>query len=255
MKYLNDIKVVYKKSLSDTIFKIKKNPIVLFFPLIFSILISLSNRIFGSLHQAGSMYVSFLIPVLYALILSVYLDMLSDLMYYDRVRIGNFKSSFRNYFGSIYSVYFVLILMNWIVIMLFRGNYYLSYIIWTVVFLVFNPIIETIYLKDESYISAYKYCLNFMKDNFIHWLIPLVIYIGIQHILGFSFLEYISDEAIITLPIGRGFSLDIFSGDAIYYIKYFAVEIITGLYIIFRGNLFKILSNSTIRKRQYMGEI
>lgn len=255
MKYLKDIKVVYKKSLSDTIYKIKKNPVVLFFPLIFSVLISLSNRAFGSLLQVGGLYISFLTPVLYALILSIYLDMLSDLMYYDRVHIGNFKSSFRNYFGPIYSVYFVLILINWVVLMFFRSSYYLTYIIWTAIFLIFNPIVETIYLKDESYISAYSYCLNFMKDNFIHWLIPLVVYVGIQHFLGFSFLEYISDEAIITLPIGRGFSLDIFRGPASYYIKYLIVEIITGFYIIFRGNLFKILSNSTMRKRQYMGEI
>src|SRR5699024_5578287 len=152
---------VYKKSLSDTIYKIKKNPVVLFFPLIFSVLISLSNRAFGSLIQVGGLYISFLTPVLYALILSIYLDMLSDLMYYDRVHIGNFKSSFRNYFGPIYSVYFVLILINWVVLMFFRSSYYLTYIIWTAIFLIFNPIVETIYLKDESYISAYSYCLNF----------------------------------------------------------------------------------------------
>ena len=65
MKYLNDIKTVYKKSLSETVFKIKKNPVVLFFPLIFSVLISLSDRVFGSLLHVGGLYISFLIKYPY----------------------------------------------------------------------------------------------------------------------------------------------------------------------------------------------
>ena len=255
MNYIKDLKLVYGKALEETIIRIKKNPLVLILPLIFSALISLINKFFGSFVSVGSIYVSFLVPVLYALVLSVYYDMLSDVMYYNRLGVSNLNSSFRRYFGPIYSVYFVLIMISWLSLALFRTNYILNLIMWLAIFIIFNPIVETIYLKDESYLSAYSYCANFMKENFVHWLIPLAIYMGIQALLGFSLVEFITDKAIIVLPVGRSFSLNILNFGPTYIIKYLLVEILTGFYIIFRGNLFKILSTGTMRKRQYMGEL
>lgn len=255
VNYLKDLKLVYTRSLEETFIRIRKNPLVLILPLIFSLLLSIVNRVFGSFVSIGNLYVSFLTPVLYALILSVYLEMLSDVMYYNRLHIRNINSSFRNYFGAVYSVYFVLILANWVTLAVIGRNYMLNLVFWSIVFVIFNPIIETIYLKDESYISAYSYCLNFMKENFIHWIIPLSIYLVVQNLLGYSILDLITDDAIIALPIGRKFSLNLFNLDIIYFLKYFIVEILTGFYIIFRGNLFKILSTTTKRKREYMGDV
>lgn len=253
MEIIKDLKMIYSKAIKETISKIKKNPIVILLPLIFSIILSFVSILLSK--AGGGYYIGFIIPLVYALILSVYYDMLSDLIYYNRVRISNIGPSSKRYFVSIYSIYFVLMIFNILSTMLFAYNQTLTIIFWAIIFIVFNPVIESIYLKGEHYVSAFSYSANFMKENFIQWIIPLVVFMLLQLALGFSIISYIMDNGIINLSIGTKISFNMISGNILYYVKYLILELLTGFYIVFRGNLFKILSSSTMRKRKYMGDI
>ncbi|SHH45011.1 hypothetical protein SAMN02745245_01363 [Anaerosphaera aminiphila DSM 21120] len=254
MNYLDDIQMVYKKTFSEATKRIKKNPIVLLLPFIYSFAMYVMNYVISviGIYSGGSFLMGFIIAIGYALILSSYFSLLSDLHYYNRIGFKNIKSTFKNYFYAIYSAYFILMLIN---ILSGAFGYRLSELILIAVFLIFNPLSEAIYIRGESYTSAYSYSMNFMKDNFIHWLIPLAIYMLIVNIFGYRFGEVIQRNIIeITLGQDVYFSFDMPSIVMIrVLLNTLLVQVITAFYVVFRAELFGVLSNSTMRKRQYMG--
>ncbi|RVU54739.1 hypothetical protein [Anaerosphaera multitolerans] len=256
MNYLNDIGMVYKKAAMETLNRIKKNPIVLLLPFIYSFIFFLINNILSRVgfYTGGSFLMGFIIAIAYALILSSYFSLLSDLHFYNRISFKYLSSSFKNYFYAIYSAYFILMLIN---IVGGSFGYSLYQLVLIVVFVIFNPLSEAIYVRGESYTSAYGYSLNFMKENFIHWLIPLAIYMVVCQVLGYNFGNIIQRNIIeVTLGMDVYLSLSIPVHVAIRVLAHtFVIQVITAIYVVFRGELFRILSSSSMRKRQYMGGI
>jgi hypothetical protein len=59
----------------------------------------------------------------------------------------------------------------------------------------------------------------------------------------------------LTYPLGLNTEGTIVMGASLVNVKQIIIILVTAIYAIFRGNLYKILHNSTRRKRAYMGEI
>ncbi|MBU5670143.1 hypothetical protein KQI68_09905 [Peptoniphilus sp. MSJ-1] len=256
MNFFEDLQLVYKRAFNETINNIKKNPIILIVPLIYSIIYTFAFAFMGTLLAPVGMLMGFLMPVMTSLILSSYYSMLSDLIYYNRLSFRNLKNTFQNYFASIYSVYFILILISWLmpVLMATPG---VGLLFSLILALALNPIAESIYIQGEYYTEAYKSSFNFMKENFILWLIPFAIYLLILFLLGFDFRQILLSSSIIDIPLGQNLVTGIYLGDIfnIYNLKVLIAMIATAIYAVFRGNLYKILYGSTRRKRAYMGEL
>lgn len=256
MNFFEDLQLVNKKAFSETINNIKKNLIILIVPLLYSIIYTFAFAFMGRLLAPLGMLMGFLMPVMTSLILSSYYSMLSDLIYYNRLSFRNLKNTFQNYFASIYSVYFILILISWFmpVLMSTPGVGLLFSII---LVLALNPIAESIYIQGEYYTEAYKSSFNFMKENFVLWLIPFAVYLIILFLLGFDFRQILLSSSIIDIPLGQNLVTGIYLGDIfnIYNLKVLIAMIVTAIYAVFRGNLYKILYGSTRRKRAYMGEL
>lgn len=244
MNYLDDIVNVNKKAFREAMGKIKKNPVSICLPMIFSILFFGVDKFKFIFYQLGFIG-GFIMPLIYAMLMSVLYDLLSNLIYYDKLSFNNLQRSVKNYFGSIYSVYFILILVGYFLPAI--NNVTLQIIIWLIIYVVFNPMSETIYIKDQSYTSAYAYCVDFMKENFLQWIIPLIISFAGMYLFGG--LQFIADNAVLNIPLGVEFA----GFDSSYILKFIVFELIAGIYIIYRACLFKILSTSTMRKRLYMG--
>lgn len=252
MNYLDDFKIIYPKAITLTKQRISSNPLVLLLPLLYSILIAVASQI-GSYLNLG-LLTGFLIPVLYSLVLSSFFEQLSDLHFYNKIGLGNLKDSFIRNFSSIYSVYFILIIINYFSVSL--GI--LAIFIMIIMYFTLNAISETIYIKGESYTSAYSSTVEFMNENVVQWMIPQLIYLSIVYVvLGFDFGEIINAifRGVMEINLGITINLnEIFSAMNIQYIiKLLIIEIITGINVVFRGALFGILSGSTMRKRKYMG--
>lgn len=257
MNFFEDLQLVYKKAGQDTLLKIKKAPQFLIFPFIYGIIYTLGFFFIGNflgMFLGGLM--GFVTPLLTALILSSYFSVLSDLIYYNRISFRNFSKTFMEYFGSIYSVYFILILISWIM-PAFGGNTSIFILISIVINLAINPIAESIYIRGEYYTSAYTHSIEFMKENFILWIIPYLIYLVILHLLGFDFVSTITSSNIIDIPLGENLVNGVRYRQLLnpYNLKNILATIITAIYAIFRGNLYRILVGSTRRKRAYMGEL
>ena len=257
MNFFEDLQLVYKKAGQDTILKIKKAPQFLIFPFIYGILYTFAVTIIGTVVGASlGMFAGFIIPIVTSLILSSYFSVLSDLIYYNRISFRNFSKTFMAYFASIYSVYFILMIISFLVpaISFVNGAYLLLPALIT---LALNPIAESIYIRGEYYTSAYTHSLEFMKENFLLWTIPFLIYLGILHLLGFNFAMMISSNSIVDIPLGENIMTGLSYLNPLnpYNIKVLIASIITAVYAIFRGNLYRILVGSTRRKRAYMGEL
>ena len=200
--------------------------------------------------------IGFIIPLLTSLILSSYFSVLSDLIYYNRISFRNFSKTFMAYFASIYSVFFILMIISFFMpgIGVMMGA---TTLVGAVITLALNPIAESIYIRGEYYTSAYTHSLEFMKENFLLWTIPFLIYLGILNLLGFDFAFMITANSIVDIPLGQTVMTGLSYLNPLdpQNIKILLASIITGVYAIFRGNLYKILVGSTRRKRAYMGEL
>ena len=257
MNFFEDLQLGYKKAGQDTLLKIKKAPQFLIFPFIYGILYTFAVTIIGTVVGASlGMFAGFIIPIVTSLILSSYFSILSDLIYYNRISFRNFSKTFMAYFASIYSVYFILMIISFLVPAL-GGVMGASTLVGALITLALNPIAESIYIRGEYYISAYTHSLEFMKENFLLWTIPFLIYLGILQLLGFDFAMMISSNSIVDIPLGENIMTGLSYLNPLdpYNIKVLIASIITAVYAIFRGNLYRILVGSTRRKRAYMGEL
>ncbi|MGI5950009.1 hypothetical protein [Peptoniphilus sp.] len=255
MNFFDDLAMVYKKAMSETVSKISKNPVVLLLPLIYSLIYKVAMNAFSiAIAPVLGFLSGFILPIISSLILSSYYSQLSDVIFYNRLNFRNFKDTFKEYFASIYSVYFILILISWLMPALSSmGPLFL--VVSLVLVIAFNPIAESIYIRGEYYTSAYSHSLEFMKENFVLWSLPFIIYLIILNLLGVPFENYILTSGIIDIPLGLNTEGTIVMGASLVNVKQIIIILVTAIYAIFRGNLYKILHNSTRRKRAYMGEI
>lgn len=255
MNFFDDLAMVYKKAISETVSKISKNPVVLLLPLIYSLIYKVAMNAFSiAIAPVLGFLSGFILPIISSLILSSYYSQLSDVIFYNRLNFRNFKDTFKEYFASIYSVYFILILISWLMPALSSmGPLFL--VVSLVLVIAFNPIAESIYIRGEYYTSAYSHSLEFMKENFVLWILPFIIYLIILNLLGVPFENYILTSGIIDIPLGLNTEGTIVMGASLVNLKQIIIILVTAIYAIFRGNLYKILHNSTRRKRAYMGEI
>ena len=257
MNFFEDLQLVYKKAGKDTLLKIKKAPHFLIFPFIYGVVYMLGMVLIGRLlARSYAPIIGFIIPLLTSLILSSYFSVLSDLIYYNRISFRNFSKTFMAYFASIYSVFFILMLISFLMPAV-GGVMGATTLIGAAITLALNPIAESIYIRGEYYTSAYTHSLEFMKENFLLWTIPFLIYLGILHLLGFDFAFMIVSNSIVDLPLGQEIMTGLSYTNPLdpQNIKILLASIITAVYAIFRGNLYRILVGSTRRKRAYMGEL
>ena len=257
MNFFEDLQLVYKKAGKDTLLKIKKAPHFLIFPFIYGVVYMLGMVLIGKLFaRSYGTIIGFIIPLLTSLILSSYFSVLSDLIYYNRISFRNFSKTFMAYFASIYSVFFILMIISFFMpgIGVMMGA---TTLVGAVITLALNPIAESIYIRGEYYTSAYTHSLEFMKENFLLWTIPFLIYLGILHPPGFDFAFMIVSNSIVDIPLGQEIMTGLSYTNPLdpQNIKILLASIITAVYAIFRGNLYRILVGSTRRKRAYMGEL
>ncbi|MDO5041393.1 MAG: hypothetical protein Q4D95_04820 [Peptoniphilus sp.] len=246
---IEDILAVYKKAMNTTIEKLSKNPVFLIMPLLYSIALSSALILVGGIGFSG---VGFIIPIVYSLVLSSYFEILSDLNFYNRISFKSFKSSFTNNFFTIYSVYFVMMIIKFL-----TNSLPVKVAVAAIIYFLFNAISESIYIKGKSYVDAYVYTIDFMKENFIHWSIPVVVYVLIVSTLtqtvGYTIFK-LSNNIISSLTGMEVTLLDLVNSSVDQVLRILAIQLITAVYVLFRGSLFTILSSSTMRKRKYMGE-
>lgn len=249
MEIIKDLVYVNKLSLQKTIKSISKNWIIIFTGIIYTILnIAIFSLVGIFMTGFLSILSGIVVAIVTAAFISNYLYLLFNIINYDRINIQIFKDGFKAFLWKIYGVLFIAYLGNMLLAivsnMLGSLSFIINIVIYLGIFILLNPLPETIYLKAYSSWESVQSAFEFMQENWLVWLLPNVILFGVLYIITgnimtnlftthLSFNMVLSIRNIILYLMGQG----LFS---------FAM--------IYRGHLFKMLSGSTRRKRMFMNK-
>ena len=251
MSFFEDMIYVNKSVLEKTVKSISKNWMIILTGFLYTVINIVLYNLLGILFRGP---ISILSGIASALItsslISNYLYLLFNIVSYNRLTVNNFQDGFTYYVRKIYGVLFVAyigrLLLSFAIPILGPIGISLGLLLPLILGVGLNALPETVYLKDRDAWESIVYSLEFLRDNWINWLIPNVVFYGaIYLIIGKLILGNVFNTHI-------GFN---FSTNIIYIVRYLIAQVIFSFMMIYRGHLYKILSTSTRRKRMFMKKI
>lgn len=243
MEIIRDIILVNREVSRKTVSSFKKNWILIFTGIVYMILnIFIFNILRVLLAGPISIFSGIIVLIINSALISNYLYLLHNIIYYNRVTITNFKDGFFYYLRKIYGIFFIAwvvdLALSFITGIVGSGYFNINRIVNISMFIFLNALPETVYLKNLDSAESVSYALEFMKDNWINWLIPNAVFIIILwpltgRVFGQIFTTYVNTGSII---------------------KGALAQVIFTIAMIYRGHLYKILSTGNRRKRMFMNQ-
>ncbi|OLS02821.1 hypothetical protein [Tissierella creatinophila] len=250
MDYLEDMIYVNKSVLEKSVKSFAKNWMIVLTAIVYTVINLILYRLLGIVFRGPLFILSGIASALVmSSIVSNYLYLLFNIVNYNRLTINDFKEGFTNYVRKIYGVFFVgylgSLLLQMVVPVLGPLGNYLDIAIYIVMGIALNALPETIYLKSYDAWESILYALEFLKENWLNWVIPnAVFYISIYLISGNILLNVFDTHLAFN-----------FAKSPLYILMYAISQIVFSFMMIYRGHLYKILSTSTRRKRMFMKKI
>ncbi len=246
MDLIKDFLLVNKSTIKKSTKSLGKNWMLVFTGLVYTILNILLLIILNTFFR-GPLYilVGFIMAIVSSSLISNYLYLLSNIISYDRITMGNFKEGFKYYLWKVYGVFFIAWIADYLLSMISgiagANADLLNRVIKIVILVALNPLPETIYQKYYSSFESIQYAFNFMKENWFNWLLPnIILYLFLYLVTG----RVMTD--LFTTHLSFGLSLGFKE-----LVKYILGQVLFSFIMIYRGHLFKLLSTSTRRKRMY----
>ncbi len=247
MTMLEDFLSVNKQAFKRTIGSFSKNYLIFLIGIIYSFIVTI-GAIAVSFIFRGPLYIlsGFVTGFITASLMSNYLYLLFIIINYDRkITFEDFKRGFTAFLGQAYSVLILIWIVNYFLgvfgLVSPKGAISISSLVNLSIFTLFNALPETIYLKQYTGIDSFIYSLEFLKDNLINWGIPMVIFNLVIYIISGSFVRSF-------LP-----SLNVLFYYGLYYtLRQVLGQVVFSFMMIYRGYLYRTLSTSTKRKREFM---
>ncbi|MCT4565924.1 MAG: hypothetical protein N4A68_16645 [Maledivibacter sp.] len=238
LKFIEDI-ILTNKGIIPKSFKLAiKNWKIFLVGIVYTILIIAMLPVISYAWILGGI----ILTLFQSALISNYLYLIENIINYGSFSFNDFKSGFTVYLRKIY----IILIIFWFVryganlflrpiIYMNIGGVSLWFIIQVLAFILLNPLPETIYQKHHDGLDAITYSFDFIKENWLEWFIPNVFIVAI-----FYLIHAITDNNISLFS----FSINILN--VIVYQIFFAYA------MIYRGQLFNVLSTSTRRKRMFM---
>src|SRR5699024_9786047 len=226
--------------------KLKKNWIIIFTGIVYSVLNLIIFSIIGRVFT-GPLYLlsGFIALIVSSSFISDYLYLLSNVVNYNRVTLQDFKEGFAYYLRKIYGVFFIGYVINLLLSFITPalGNLVvvLNMILYFSILILLNPLPETIYLKHYSPWESILYTIEFVQENWLNWIIPNFILILLLYLITGNIITDLFTTHLSFNYIFKPFNI----------IFYLIGQLVFSFMMIFRGNLYKILSTSTRRKRRF----
>lgn len=211
---------------------------VMFALLVYGILLTVTGLLTGRIYILGGI----ILAVVSAACISSYLYLIENIIYSRIAGFNDFKNSFTPYIRKVINITFYIWIAS-IIYSLFSGSilskipygWIVNILVDLAVVIALNPLPEVIYQTNYMDIGAISAAFEFMKENFIEWLAPNVILLGL----------------IYYLFNGRAFSFSFNAMIAVSIAKYIAGLFVILFAMIFRGILFRFLNESTRRSRVF----
>lgn len=249
MNLFEDILLVNKTTLKKSINSFVKNWVIVFTGIVY-VFINLGIIILVSTLFRGvlSILAGLIMAIVSSSLISNYLYLLFNIINYDRITLDNFKEGFKYFLWKVYGIFFIAWVGSFILSsiggILGTDEVLLSRLISIIIIVALNPLPETIYQKYLSSGESIRYAFEFMKENWINWLIPNALFHLILYLITNTWLLNIFTTHL-------NFSFDFtFKGVGLYVLG----QVLFSFIMVYRGHLFKLLSTSTPRKRMYMNK-
>lgn len=243
MDYIKDTIEVNAQAFKRTFSSAKYYPIVAII-LIFNMLI---NFIANSVISMFSLAIN--IPFLWGIVsylvdvatLSLLMVALYRVIRGSRLDLTNFTQDWQTFMNPLMATRFIFWLIEMVVIYVSRSAFgtipYLPIILLYAYQILTSPMLETIYIGGEQGQGALYSIIDFLKSNFLQW-IPVTV--------AFS---------IIMVQITKYSFIDIFTGANLRFLPVVIIYYLLMAFVyIYKGHLYSILDNSSMRKRQFMKE-
>lgn len=256
MEFFKDIIYINKMAGKKVYDLFLKNWLIIFTGLIYSTITIVINIMLGPFFMIPifNIIAGIALYLISAALLSSYFYILYSVIKYQKFEFKDIKRGLRVYLHEITRILFIgwiagMVVFNVVVPILSNSMAgYLSpstlrNIIMIIVLIALNPLPEVIYLKGRTGLDAIQYTFEYMKENWIEWMIPNVVLLGLLYV--------VTGNLMINL-----FSTGISFNPSILTIKslgmYLVGQIIFSFTMIYRGVLLDILSTSSRRKRMFM---
>ncbi|BEP28629.1 hypothetical protein [Helicovermis profundi] len=246
MDIIKDLFVTNKKVLKKTIKKMFNNPAIFLVGVPYLIIMYIGLKLASNMSIFGGI----IIFLLESAVVSSYLYVINEIISNKIFELSDLKYSFSIYLRKIYVLLLILYLFNFgmslfvfPLLSLIPFGKIILILCYFALFILFNPLLEIIYQFNLTEVDSLKFSINFVKNNFFSWLIPNVILIGTITVVVYYFTNLVLTivntplynvnfalKFVIFLILGQGF---------------------IGTIMIYRGELFDILSNTTRKKRLF----
>lgn len=245
LNMLKDI-IETNRSIISKAFKLTlHNWLIIFTGLIYSIVFLLLIRVASMFWIFGGI----LIAIVQSAIISNYLYLIENIILYDRISIEDFKKGFKVYIWKVYGVLIVIWFANYGAGIFLRPllNIRVGFLsLWTLIilgaFIFLNSLPEIIYQKHYDVGESFRYSFEFIKENWIDWFVPNIIFTILLLIL------FGGMNPINMLTRGTNLAqLNIFS--------YIIGQLLFSFIMIYRGLLFQVLSGTSRRKRMFLRNV
>ena len=213
---MNSFIEIIKNSFARTAHTIKYFPLIFASMIVMKLSLNISNNILFRLSVSKTIS-NVIIAVLVTFLLSILLNMLSVSVHtrenYQIEPITIPKLMIKVAFNGSLMILFYY----------FFKNYELSII---ALLLIFNPLIETLYMIDEEFYKAILTSIKFNFNHFFVWNIPNIIIFGVLYnlvIKNYKFEDFIMSNELVSI------------------MKFGLLLMFISLFMLYRANLYRIL--------------
>lgn len=225
---------IYRIAFKRTLELLTANLPVIFAPLAYSIILSLTTWLFGPFWLIGGI----IITAVTAACASSALFLIENIVRMGKVSVGDFTKGFSVYLWEILGIAFIL----WIPMMLLsevaastpQGPAVILFVE-LLLYVILNPVPELIYQTRTSGVALLSASYEFIVENWIEWFVPNVA-IGIA---AYYLLVWLDMPASYLPTFFRFFLL------------YSVFGLLLTFLMIFRGLVFSELNGTTRRSRAY----
>ena len=245
MDFLADIIYMNRTIAKTALTSLYKNWVIIFTG-IFYITISV---IISSLLSFFWILAGLVLIIVSSALISNYLHLLDCIIKRDRLGWHDFKDGFTIYLRKVWGISFLgwvasFGLNSFILPILSIGipGFTLSMIVNFLIFLLLNPLPETVYQQNYNPWESITYTVGFIKENWLEWFVPNLVLLGGLYLLTGNLLMGVFNTYVVSTRIlsirGLGF--------------FIIGQIWFSYMMIYRGYLYELLSTSTRRKRLFM---
>lgn len=254
MSLLKDFKeiysVVFKKTVSSYVRYLILIPLMVVYASVYELFSLLLALTLGSLGAGGGFLSNIITWFVMSFIVSDFLSHLDAVIYNRKIRLKSIGKNHMTYFSGVLSATAIPNIVLYVITMLIRIQIHPYFLI---LFYFIYAVPEVIYQKHKDRMDIFVYGHEFLKENWRLWIPSNIIFaFALLGIETYFYNELIYPRLFNMLISGVNINIIRFAAMAM---NWAVLSIPLVFFMIFKGYLFKILSVSSRRKREYMRNI